>query len=115
MAQTSVREDDEESLPSVKGKKKKKKTQQKQKPKPQKEPETEFANDFDLLENALTIPDDPVPRPKIKKGKKVVQGKGDDLDPTMALNPGSITLIEKYQPRNVDHRSVSLICCANSF
>lgn len=71
------------SIPSQTKRRDKSATKQKN----SKEKDSEKIADFDLIERAFLIPDDPSPK-KRSKGKQ-------DLDPTMAINEGSITIIDK--------------------
>lgn len=69
-----------------------------------KRPAENLPTELDLLEQVFTIPDEPKQKPK---GKNKSQVEEDDLDPTMAINAGHITLIENYHSKSVDYTNVS--------
>jgi hypothetical protein len=107
MSETQPADDTQLSftLPIVKKKGKNQQQQQQKTKKPAQSKPQPLSVEIDLIEKAFTIPDVPEPATK-KKGKKQTN---DGMDPTMANSAREITIVEKYQPRQIDNfNSVSL-------
>lgn len=60
--------------------------------------------EIDLLEQVFTIPDEPK---KKQSSKNKSRAQEDDLDPTLAISAGHITLMEALQPNEVSRTFVS--------